>query len=74
MKRKGSVISYGFEQSGLGFFCTITTRHEYDGLHSGYDGMPGLLRMLVQAGVVDEETVAEAARLLPHVTSADEIR
>lgn len=73
----GFTISYGVDGGGLGFFGTILKdgrkAAEYDALRSGYDGLPGLLRVIVHAGVVAADDVAEAARLLPHVEAPDEI-
>jgi len=77
--RGRTVINYGLDPA-IGFFCRVTTSRavllDYDNLRAGYDALPGLLRGLVTARIVDQDDVDEATRVLPHIedvgTIADE--
>ena len=77
VSRGANVVDYGIEVSGLGCFCTVSRDGrkvaEYDALRPDYDGLPGLLRLLVSTGVVDEEAVVAAVQLLPRIEAVDEI-
>ncbi len=58
------VVVYGYDPAGLGYFLTVVRAAkrvvEYDALQTGYDGLPGLLRVLEAAGVFDVATVQAA--------------
>jgi hypothetical protein len=75
--RGDTIVVYGFECSGIGFFTTIIRDRRkvaaYDALRPGYDGLRGLLRVLVETAVVTQDDVDEAVFLLPHVETAAEI-
>ena len=58
------IVVYGYDPAGLGFFLTVVRAAkrvvDYDALQPGYDGLPGLLRALEAAGVVNADAVQAA--------------
>ena len=69
-------VTYGFDRH-VGFFCVVTQGRnklgDYDSLCPGYTGLPGLLHNLVVAGVVTQDDINEALRILPLVDEVPEI-
>ena len=68
---------YGFDHSGLGFWCEVRRRGHllasYDGLSApgGMTSIQGVLDLLVNHGLVTESDVAAALLELPHRDAAD---
>lgn len=58
------IVVYGYDPAGLGFFLSVIRAGkrvvEYDALQPGYDGLPGLLRALEAASVVNADAVHAA--------------
>ena len=69
-------VTYGFDRH-VGFFCTVTRGRnrlvDYDSFHPDYADLPGLLHSLVVAGVVTQDDMNEALRILPLVEDVQEI-
>ena len=67
-------IVFGVDPT-LGFFVTVAVPKRtvtYDSFSTAnYDGLSGVIRALVASGIVDNNDVAEATRLLPHVLVDD---
>ena len=65
-----TVVTYGNDDQ-RGFFCTVVRGKEkiaeYDRVTVGYDGLEGLLRVLIAAGILTAEGVATAFDWLPVV-------
>ena len=59
-----TVVVYGYDPAGLGFFLTVVRAAkrvvDYDALRTDYDGLPGLVRAIQTAGVFDVATVQAA--------------
>ena len=69
-------VTYGLDRR-IGFFCTVTQGRfkmgDYDSLCPDYTGLSGLLLNLVVAGVVTQDDMNEALRILPLVEDVQEI-
>ena len=67
-------IIYGFDRA-LGFFVDIKRpkkrRREYDATFPGYEGIKGLLDVLVEEGIATREEVEEALSALPLMEAAE---
>ena len=70
-----TIVVYGFDAAGLGFFLTVVRAArrvvEYDALQPDYDGLPGLLLALQNAGVFDAVLVQDALDALVEGDLAD---
>jgi len=67
-------LSYGYDRL-MGFFVTVKCgdlqKAEYDALNDDYDGLRGLLGVLVETGAYRQEEVEEALTCLMTSDSAD---
>lgn len=67
-------LSYGFDRS-LGFFATVecggNQTVDYDAMDADYDGLPGLLDVLIESGAFAREQIEEALTSLMIMDSSD---
>lgn len=73
--KNGVTVNYGVDRA-LGFFCEVikhkrTRMIEYDALVPGYDGLNGLIKLLVTEGVLAQDDATEAFLTLPHLEAKD---
>jgi len=70
-------LIYGWDPTQVAFFLTVRKGRrklvEYDGLRPGYDGLRGLVKALLDAGVVSHEDIVGALLALPHVRRLEDI-